>query len=161
MYVIDQKVVVGPPPPPFCICIIMTFAFQIKSTPPDERRRREKAHQEKVNSELVILSLKAFNSIPKVSFDNVKLGKSLIRTLLVQNPSSKSSVRVTFGPLDKAIKSGFELDFVDFLLGPKEECEVKIGFVPKNGDNVREKVQVKYGTSQTHFILLGSCIAPR
>ena len=98
-----------------------------------------------------------------MAFDEVKLGSSLVRTLLVQNPNPKSSVRVIFGQsgLEKAVKSGFQVDFADFLLGPNEEAEVKVGWTPKSGRNVREKIGVKYGsTGQTHFILLGTCIAP-
>ena len=67
-----------------------SFFFQVSRTPPEETRRRQRALESRANDEVAgTLSLVPFCSFPRVSFDNVKLGKSAIRRIVMQNPGKK------------------------------------------------------------------------
>ncbi len=107
-----------------------------------------------------VLVLAPFNQFPKVSFDDVKLGAAAVRKVTVQNPTQKK-VKVALTSLPKA-EAGFQVDFVDLELGPQQEATLNIGWVPRQGGNVTEKIVVKYGTGlQTRIVLVGSCLAPK
>ena len=61
----------------------------MKATPPEEKRRRQRALEKAEAEEVYVLDLKPFCQIPKVEFNNVKLGDVAVRKLLVRNTSSK------------------------------------------------------------------------
>ncbi len=105
--------------------------------------------------------LAPFNSFPRVCFEGLKLGSSATRRVTVQNPTQKR-VKVTLSGLPKAGEAGFEVDFAEFSLGPQQEASIRVGWVPRAGGNITEKVGVKYGPGlQARIVLVGSCQAPR
>ena len=113
-------------------------------------------------SHVSVLVLAPFNSFPKVSFDNVKLGSSAVRRVTVQNPTQKRVKVALTSPPKQGESSDFEVDFVEFFLGPQQEATLRVGWVPRKGGNVAEKLCVKYGLGlQTRIVLVGSCAAPR
>lgn len=61
--------------------------------------------------------------------------------------------------LPKAEK-GFEVDYVDFTLGEKEEGQLKVGWVPQTGTPLRETVSVKFGKLKTQMLFVGTCKVP-
>ena len=58
-------------------------------------------------------------------------------------------------------EKGFEVDYADFVLGPKEEAQIKIGWVPQNGTPLRENVYVKFGKLKTQMVFIASCKLPQ
>ena len=53
------------------------------------------------------------------------------------------------------------MDYADFTLGPKEEAQLKIGWVPQNGTPLRENVYVKFGKLKTQMVFIGTCKLPK
>ena len=58
-------------------------------TPPEERLRRKREAEERANSEMAFLTLKPFCSIPRIAFDDIKIGKAAVRRITIQNPGKK------------------------------------------------------------------------
>ena len=69
--------------------------FQIAGTPAAERLRRQKAAEDLANAHVSKLILTPFTQIPKISYENVKLGMASVRMLLLQN-LSKQPVEVGY-----------------------------------------------------------------
>ena len=63
-----------------------TLSLQIHRTPPEEKRRAEKALALAASQEVYVLLLTPFTTIPRISFDRIKLGTSSVRQLVVRNP---------------------------------------------------------------------------
>ena len=62
----------------------------MKATPPEEKRRRQRALEKAEAEEVYLLELKPFCQIPKMEFNNVKLGEAAVRKLLVRNATSRT-----------------------------------------------------------------------
>jgi len=133
--------------------------FEVQRTPPDEKRKREKAAEEAAKEKVEILLLTPFASRPTVEFERVKLGKSGVRKLLIRNPGDKP-LDVLLNKLPKDDK-GFNVDYVAFTLGGKEETSLLIGWTPIKVGGVRENIIVKFGGKfSAQIVLIGSCIDP-
>lgn len=65
------------------------LVFQINCTPPEEKKRRQKRREQEASHEMVCLLLVPFCSIPRVAFENVKLGHAAVRHVTIQNPGQK------------------------------------------------------------------------
>ena len=134
------------------------YVFKIHRTPPEEKRRADKAAQLAASQEVSILLLTPFTSTPRISFDKIKLGSSAVRQLIVKNPGEKTlDVSLERLPSDE---KGFEVDYVNFRLGGREETTLLIGWTPLKGGNVRDNIVVKFGSFRSQIILIGSCLAP-
>ena len=57
-------------------------------------------------------------------------------------------------------EKGFEIDFTNFTMSPKEEALLKVGWVPQNGTPLRETVYVKFGKLSTKMFLIGTSKVP-
>ncbi len=110
------------------------------------------------NQEMHVLLLTPFTQTPKISFDNVRLGTSATRQLVVRNPGDKAlDVRLDKLPAEE---KGFGFDYTCFRLGPKEETTLLIGWTPAKGGGVRDNITVKFGSFRSQIVLIGSCVAP-
>eukprot|EP00090_Calanus_glacialis_P044436 TRINITY_DN7927_c0_g1_i1.p1 TRINITY_DN7927_c0_g1~~TRINITY_DN7927_c0_g1_i1.p1 ORF type:complete len:1819 (-),score=663.72 TRINITY_DN7927_c0_g1_i1:83-5539(-) len=132
--------------------------FEVNRTPPDEKRRREKAAEMASNQVPEVLMLTPFTSSPRIEFERIKLGRSGVRRLVVRNPGDKP-MEVILEKLPKEEK-GFSIDYVAFRLGGREETTLLIGWTPVKGGGVRDNFIVKFGKFSAQVILIGSCIAP-
>ena len=132
--------------------------MQVHRTPPDERKRAEKAARLAASQEVSILLLTPFTAIPRISFDKIKLGSSAVRQLVVRNPGEKS-IDVVLEKLPSEEK-GFAVDYVSFRLGGREETSLLVGWTPLKGGALRDNIIVKFGNFRSQIILNGSCIAP-
>ena len=84
------------------------------------------------SQEIAYLNLTPFTTIPRISFDNIKLGTSAVRQLVVRNPGTKElTVCVERPPLTE---KGFALDYLNFRLGGREETTLHIGWTPQKGE---------------------------
>ncbi len=104
--------------------------------------RRNRLKEAAAASQVAVLVLAPFSSCPRVSFDNVRLGSAAVRRLTVQNPGGKR-LQVALGGVDKAREAGFEVDHAVFSLGPRQEATIRIGWVPREGGNAAEKINVR------------------
>ena len=110
------------------------------------------------SQEISYLLLTPFTTIPRISFDKIKLGSSAVRQLVIRNPGDK--------PLDVSLEKlpieekGFEVDYVNFRLGGREETTLLVGWTPLKGGAVRDSFIVKFGGFRSQVILIGSCVAP-
>ena len=82
----------------------------MKATPPEEKRRRQRALEKAEAEEVYLLDLKPFCQVPNMEFNNVKLGDVAVRKLLVRNTSAKVmqvhicvSIKLLFSPLPQYI----------------------------------------------------------
>ena len=127
-------------------------------TPPEEKKRLEKAAKLAASQEVSVLLLTPFTAIPRISFDKIKLGSSAVRQLVVRNPGDKS-LAVSLEKLPSEEK-GFAVDYVSFRLGGREETTLLVGWTPQKGGGLRDNIIVKFGSFRSQIILNGSCIAP-
>ena len=74
------------------------FILKVTRTPPDIKRKREKEELIKKGEEIAKLVLTPFGEQPVISFENIKLGQSAVRTLAIQNPTAKP-IKVSTGNL--------------------------------------------------------------
>ena len=141
------------------ILLMINPYVQVERTPPDEKRRREKAAEVAAKENVEILLLTPFASSPKIEFERIKLGKSGVRKLLIRNPGDKP-LDVLLDRLPKEDK-GFNVDYVAFTLGGKEETSLLVGWTPTKAGGVRESIIVKFGGKfSAHVVLIGSCVDP-
>jgi len=99
---------------------------QIKRTPPDEKRLAKKRNEEEAQRQAEVeysLDLVPFGSVAHIPFEKIKFGEAAVRTVVIRNPSAKN-VQVLLEKLPKPEK-GFEVDYADFVLGPKEGDFIK------------------------------------
>ena len=79
--------------------------------------------------------------------------------MLIRNPGDKP-LDVLLDKLPKEDK-GFNVDYVAFTLGGKEETSLLIGWTPTKAGGVRESIIVKFGGKfSAQLILIGSCVDP-
>ena len=57
-------------------------------------------------------------------------------------------------------EKGFNVDYVAFRLGGREETTLLVGWTPVKGGGVRDSFIVKFGKFSAQVILIGSCLAP-
>ena len=164
---------------------MLTYNPQIKRTPPDEKRLAKKRNEEEAQRQAEVeysLDLVPFGSVAHIPFEKIKFGEAAVRTVVIRNPSAKNVqvskttlikdnyskkrfnwlyfFQVLLEKLPKPEK-GFEVDYADFVLGPKEEAQIKIGWVPQNGTPLRENVYVKFGRLKTQMVFIASCKLPQ
>ena len=112
----------------------------------------------RADAEISVLVLVPFTSVPRVAFDNIKLGKVAVRKVKLQNPGQKPlRVRLESVPEET---TGFEVDYSDFSLPGRSEAVLRVGWVPQKHGNLREKIKVKYGSCFTQIMLVANCPAP-
>ena len=110
------------------------------------------------SQEAALLLLTPFTTIPRISFDQIKLGTSSVRKLIVRNPGTKELIVSIERP--PAAEKGFAIDYLNFRLGGHEETTLHVGWTPLKGGGVRDNIVVKFGGFRTQVILIGSCVAP-
>ena len=105
------------------------------------------------------MMLTPFTSSPRIEFDQIKLGRSGVRRLLIRNPGEKP-LDVLLDRLPKDEK-GFSIDYISFTLGGHEETTLLIGWTPVKAGGIRESFIVKFGGKfSAQVILIGSCVDP-
>ena len=57
-------------------------------------------------------------------------------------------------------EKGFNVDYVSFRLGGREETSLLIGWTPSKGGGLRDSFIVKFGKFSAQVILIGTCLAP-
>ena len=69
-------------------------------------------------------------------------------------------------PLDVCLEKlpkeekGFNIDYVSFRLGGREETSLLVGWTPTKGGGVRDSFIVRFSKFSAQVILIGSCVAP-
>jgi hypothetical protein len=57
-------------------------------------------------------------------------------------------------------EKGFEISHTHFSLGPKEEGQLKVGWVPQHATPLRETVYIKFGKLKTQMLFVATCKVP-
>jgi len=107
----------------------------------------------------VYLVLGAFASIPKIHFEQVKMGQSRKRTLIVRNPSDQ----VAWLKVVKKPSGAFHLSWnVDPQIEPNGQCVLEITWTPTEEGQCFQAFQLQSSLTGIKFSvhLLGVCSSP-
>nr|XP_022909271.1 abnormal spindle-like microcephaly-associated protein homolog [Onthophagus taurus] len=90
-----------------------------------------------MEEEKYILSLAPFTPLPKITFENVLLGSTATKTLIVRNPGCHQiEICITRVPTDQRI----ELTWYQEVIGPQEDVLLEIRWYPENEGSSRNTI---------------------